>query len=178
MKSIKFIGPQRQREPKDKIDQWIAIHQETCLFCAEPLLVQNHKDSVKYHYHVTGKYRGAPHNECNLKLKLNAKPVPIPVVLHNLKGYDSHLPMQAMARVLGKIKCVPTNTEKYISFSLGDLRFIDSVNFLLSSLDAVVKGNLRSCSIFVSLVDLSRGKAKRKIESDTSLLRSVYRPRF
>ena len=49
--------------------------------------------------------------------------------------------MQAMARVLGEIKCTPTNTEKYISFSLGNLRFIDSVNFLLRSLDKLVKGS-------------------------------------
>ena len=49
--------------------------------------------------------------------------------------------MQAMARVQGEIKCIPTNTEKYISFSLGNLRFIDSVNFLLSSLDKLVKGS-------------------------------------
>ena len=33
------------------------------------------------------------------------------------------------------------NTEKYISFSLGNLRFVDSVNFLLSSLDKPVKGS-------------------------------------
>ena len=49
--------------------------------------------------------------------------------------------MQAMARVQGEIKCIPTNTEKYISFSLGNLRFVDSVNFLLSSLDKLVKGS-------------------------------------
>ena len=48
--------------------------------------------------------------------------------------------MQAMSRVQGEIKCIPTNTEKYISFSLGNLRFIDSVNFLLSSLDKLGKG--------------------------------------
>ena len=52
----------------------------------------------------------------------------------------SHLVMQAMLRVQGEIKCIPTNTEKYISFSLGNLRFIDSVNFLLNSLDKLVKG--------------------------------------
>ena len=46
-----------------------------------------------------------------------------------------------MARVPGEIKCIPTNTEKYISFSLGNLRFVDSVNFLLSSLDKLVKGS-------------------------------------
>jgi len=71
---------------------------------------------------------------------LNAKTVPIPVVFHNLKGYDGHLLMQAMARVQGEIGCIPTNTEKYMSFTLGNLRFIDSVNFMQSSLDNLVKG--------------------------------------
>ena len=65
--------------------------------------------------------------------------MPIPVIFHNLKGYDGHLLMQAMARVRGEIKCIPTNTEKYISFSLGNLRFVDSVNFLMSSLEKLVK---------------------------------------
>ena len=74
-------------------------------------------------------------------LKLNVKKVPIPVFFHNLKGYDGHLLMQAMARVQGEIKFIPTNTEEYISFSLGNLRFVDSVNFLLSSLDKLVKGS-------------------------------------
>ena len=64
---------------------------------------------MKDHCHVTGKYRGAAHNECNFKLRLNAKTVPIPIVFHNLKGYDAHFLMQAMARVQGEIKCIPTN---------------------------------------------------------------------
>ena len=136
-----FTGPRRERQPKDAIDQWIANTQDTCLFCADPLLVANFKDSVKDHDHMTGKYRGAAHNECNFKLKLNAKTAPIPVIFHNLKGYDGHLLMQAMARVQGEIKCIPTNTEKYISFSLGNLRFIDSVNFMQSSLDKLVEGS-------------------------------------
>ena len=97
--------------------------------------------SITPHDHMTGKYRGAEHNECNLKLKLNPKTMQISVIFHNLKGYDGHLLMQAMARVQGEISCIPTNTEKYISFSLGNLRFVDSVNFLLSSLDKLVKGS-------------------------------------
>ena len=60
---------------------------------------------------------------------------------NNADSYDGHLLMQGMARVQGEIRCIPTNTEKYISFSLGNLRFIDSVNFLLSSLDKLVKGS-------------------------------------
>ena len=101
----------------------------------------NYKDSVRDHDHLTGRYQGAAHNDCNFKLKMNPKTAPNPVFFHNLKGYDGHLLMQAMARVQGEIKCIPTNTEKYISFSLGNLRFVDSVNFLLSSLDKLVKGS-------------------------------------
>ena len=133
--------PYDMRKPKDEIDPWIVNNQETCLFCADPLLVPNFKDSVRDHDHMTGRYRGAAHNECNFKLKLNHKTAPIPVICHNLKGYDGHLLMQAMASVQGEIKCIPTNTEKYISFSLGNLRFIESVNFLLSSLNKLVKGS-------------------------------------
>ena len=130
-----------ERKQKDVIDQWIAATQETGLFCAEPLIVKNFKDSAKDHDHMTGEYRDAAHNECNLKLKLNPKTLPIPVIFHNLEGYDGHLLMQAMARVRGEIKCIAKNTEKYITFSLGNLKFIDSFHFLLSSLENVVKEN-------------------------------------
>jgi len=132
---------QERRQPKDAIDKWIAITHETRLFCADPLLVPNFKDSVRDHDHMTGKYRGAAHDKCNFKLKLNAKTAPIPVIFHNLKGYDGHLLTQAMARVQGEIKCIPMNTEKYLSFSLGNMRFIDSLNFMQSSLDKLVKGS-------------------------------------
>ena len=37
--------------------------------------------------HVTGKYRGSTHRYCNIKVNLNHKN---PVVIHNLKDYDSH----------------------------------------------------------------------------------------
>ena len=98
-------------------------------------------DSVRDHCHITGKYRGAAHNACNLKLRLNSKTTTIPVVFHNLRGYDSHLLMQAISRVEGRVSCIPNNTEKYISFSLGQLRFIDSAQFLLASLDKLVAAN-------------------------------------
>ena len=49
--------------------------------------------------------------------------------------------IQAMLRVHGGIKRIPNNKENYISFSLGNLRFIDIVNFLPSSLDYHAKGS-------------------------------------
>ena len=93
------------------------------------------------HCHITGEYRGTAHNACNLKLRLNPKITSIPVVFHNLQDYDSHLLMQAISKVEGRMSCIPQNTEKYISFSLGQLRFIDSAQFLLAFLDKLVAVN-------------------------------------
>ena len=119
-------------------EDWHAFRTtETCHVCDKPL----EGDSVRDHCHITGKYRGAAHNACNLKLRLNPKTTTIPVVFHNLRGYDSHLLMQAISKVEGEISCIPNNTEKYISFSLGQLRFIDSAQFLLASLDKLVAAN-------------------------------------
>ena len=117
-------------------EDWHAFHtSETCHVCDKPL----EGYSVRDHCHITGKYQGAAHNPCNRKLRLNPKTTTILVVFHNLWGYDSHLLLQAVSKVEGKISCVPNNTEKYVSFSLGQLRFIDSTQFLLASLDKLVE---------------------------------------
>ena len=104
--------PQDRRKPKDEIDKWIENNQETCLFCADPLLVPNFKDLVRDHDDMTEKYRGAAHNDCNFRLKLNPKKAQIPVIFQNLEGYDGHLLMQAMARVQGEIKMHPEQHQK------------------------------------------------------------------
>jgi len=69
----------------DEQEMWDQFNQEECMFGEGSLLVQNHRDAVKDHCHITGKYRGAAHNDCNLKLRLNPK-TSIPVVFHNLQG--------------------------------------------------------------------------------------------
>ena len=73
--------------------------------------------------------------------RINPKKTIIPVVFHNLRGYEAHHLMQEIAAVDANLKCIPNNMEKYISFSLGNLRFIDSFQFLLSSLDSLVSSN-------------------------------------
>ena len=120
-------------------EEWHAFRTaETCHVCDKPLK----GDSVRDHCHITGKYQGAAHNACNLKLRLNPKTTTIPVVFHNLRGYDSHLLMQAISKVEGRVSCIPNNNEKYISFSLGQLCFIDIAQFLPASLDKLVAANL------------------------------------
>ena len=98
------------------------------LFCGKPLLRERYRYAVKDHCHITGEFRGAAHDACNKKLRKNPKTIPIPVVFHNLKGYDAHHLMQGLAKIEGtaKISCIAKNMEKCISFSLDNLRFIDS----------------------------------------------------
>ena len=45
------------------------------------------------HCHITGKYRGSAHQDCNLILKLDPSKFKVPVIFHNLRGYDSHFIM-------------------------------------------------------------------------------------
>ena len=51
---------------------------------------------VRDHCHVTGKYRGSSHQDCNLNFHLTDK---IPVIFHNLRGYDSHFIMQQIGQI-------------------------------------------------------------------------------
>jgi len=120
-----------------------------CHVCSKPL----EEDRVRDHCHITGGYRGPAHNECNLKLHLSAKTTPIPVVFHNLRGYDSHLIMQAISQTDGNISCIPNNMEKYISFSLRSLRFIDSAQFLLAPLDRLVAATDRAAFRLTNAVE-------------------------
>ena len=96
---------------------------------------------VHDHCHFTGKYRGAAHSLCNLKFSIKPDKTIIPVVYHNLRGYDSHRIMQAISKTKGDLICIADNMEKYISFSLGQLRFIDSLQFLNAPLDKLVESN-------------------------------------
>ena len=105
-------GILRLKRLTDKKDQLEAQSQENCNFCGNPLLQKNFIDAVKDHCHITGKYRGAAHNECNLKLRINPKTYQIPVVFHNLRGYDAHHLMQAMSQLQKEVKCVANNMEK------------------------------------------------------------------
>ena len=61
-------------------------------------------------------------------------------MFHNLKNYDSHLIMQELGKFNLKINVVPNGLGKYMDFSINsNLSFIDSFQFLSSSLDRLVK---------------------------------------
>ena len=52
--------------------------------------------------HITGKFRGSAHQECNLKLRIEPENLKIPVIFHNLRGYDSHFIMQQIGEIANK----------------------------------------------------------------------------
>ena len=132
-------------------------------------------DRVRDHCHFTGEYRGAAHNKCNLMCK---KPRILPVILHNLQGYDAHLFIKQLAKIDGDLSCIPSTEEKYISFSKtikvgeynhinGDIipinfeiRFIDSFKFMQTSLANLVS-NLNKDDFHIT---------KHVFKSNTSLL--------
>ena len=47
----------------------------------------------------------------------------LPVVIHNLKVYDGHLIVKALKNEFGKVKVIPQNMEKYLSLTVGQLKF-------------------------------------------------------
>ena len=53
----------------------------------------------------------------------------IPIIFHNLKGDDWHLIMQYVTReyASNSIDVIPTTSEKFLSFQIGNLRFLDSL---------------------------------------------------
>ncbi len=124
----------------------------------EPIIVKKCRD----HCHITGKYRGAACDKCNLRMRV---PKFVPVLFHNLEGYDSHLFVKSLGLTEGDIKCIPKTDEKYISFSKNilmetkttistdkngkkkveekkyylEMRFLDSMKFMRGSLDKLAK---------------------------------------
>ena len=98
-------------------------------------------EPVRDHCHVTGKYRGSAHQTCNLKLQVSAEKIKIPVIFHNLKGYDSHFIIRQLGELIKEgedisINVIAQNAEKYMAFYIGKhLSFIDSFGFMSSSLE-------------------------------------------
>ena len=142
------------RRPKPllltKEEQKLFDEAEICHICNKELK----NDKVRDHCHFTGQYRGAAHNTCNLNCR---KPLILPVIFHNLQGYDAHLFIKQLASLQGDLNCIPSTEEKYISFSKKikvdeymskktsqmvplyfEIRFIDSFKFLQTSLANLV----------------------------------------
>ena len=74
------------------------------------------EDKLRDHCHITGKYRGAAHKKCNSLLRIPKK---LPVIFHNLEGYDGHIIFRELDNFTNiNIEVILKSTEKYMSFIL------------------------------------------------------------
>ena len=106
-------------------------------------------DKVRDHCHVSGKYRGAAHDKCNLNFHHRHR---VPVIIHNLKGYDSHLIIKLLGSFTkDKITCIANDQEEFISFSLGKFVFLDRMQFMSASLETLANNLKNSGSKFKHL---------------------------
>ena len=148
--------------------------QDECYACGEEFDEKNvNMRKVRDHCHYTGKYRGALHSKCNLRLKRTRT---IPVFFHNLTGYDCHLFVKRLADSPGDVNCIPRNEEKYVTFNkmvlvetivtddekevnvYSRLRFVDTMNFMRISLEKLV-GNLEKPIVLNTRASTSRARS-------------------
>ena len=99
-RSMKPLTPKEIKEYKES---------KRCHICFRPFTLKDPK--VRDHCHYTGNYRGAAHRNCNLRYKI---PSNIPIVFHNLSGYDAHLFIKELAASMSggaKMNVIAKNKE-------------------------------------------------------------------
>ena len=104
-----------------------------CSICNQKI---KYKDKVRDHCHITGKYRGAAHSKCNLKLKIPRK---LSIIFHNLEGYDGQIIFKELNNFNNiDIQVIPKSSKKYMSIIINkNIVFLDSVQFCKASLDTL-----------------------------------------
>ena len=148
-----------------KADEKAFKKAEECHICGIKYTEEDIK--VRDHCHITGKYRGSAHQDCNLKLRIKPEEIKIPVIFHNLRGYDSHFIMQEIGEIAKKYtyknkkgeekqmdsNVIPNNMEQYMAFMLGNhLTFIGSFQFMSSSLEKLVSNMPKESTKYTSEV--------------------------
>ncbi|XP_031558177.1 uncharacterized protein LOC116294670 [Actinia tenebrosa] len=107
-----------------------------CIHCHKRFVEDFYMDKVLDYCPLTGAYIGAAHWRCRTRVNPDME---IPVFFHNLRGYDSHLLLQGTDG--SDVKCIPNNKERYMSVTVGKLKFLDSQQFMADSLANLVKYN-------------------------------------
>ena len=106
----------------------------TCWICKK--LIDHDEVKVRDHCHVTGSLEAQLIGVVpNIQLTKN-----VPVIFHNLRGYDNHVIFNELNEFDVKTDVIPNGLEKYMAFFLNkNLVFIESMQYTNSSLDKLVK---------------------------------------
>ena len=150
---FRFLNMSKTRK-QEMLQNWM----EPCCICHKSFSGELHDSSeekVVHHCHVTGKIFGVAHNSCNLKVTVGSF---LPVFFHNLSRYDAHHIVKYLKLEDNEqLSAISRTEETFISFSVHvpvrsyinkagvektvrhEIRFLDSINFMASSLDALAK---------------------------------------
>ena len=99
---------------------------EICWICNEKL----DETKVRDDCHITGNYRGAAHNQCNLKLKIPKNYLLFFII-------NGHLILKELNHFNVDIQVIPKTSEKYMSIIVNrHITFLDPNQFYKGSLDS------------------------------------------
>src|SRR6266853_2334587 len=135
----KIFKDYKELDPTDEEKKQFEA-EKYCRYCERRFDLYKPDDTiepkVRDHCHISGKYRGAAHESCNI----NAKQCNfIPVVFHGLSNYDGKMIVKEFFNFKVDIKPLPKSYEDYISFQVRSLIFKDSYRFIGSSLEETSK---------------------------------------
>ncbi|KYN36507.1 hypothetical protein ALC56_09142, partial [Trachymyrmex septentrionalis] len=111
-----------------------------CYICEKHSRRTRDDTRIRDHCHLTGRYRGPEHSNCNFNYKNSLY---IPIVFYNLSGYDAHFIIRKSLQDMKDVEVLwrylrfiqETRRQKDVSRNCIKLRFIDSFKFLNTSLD-------------------------------------------
>ena len=145
-----------------------------CHICEKPFSLSEEK--VRDHAHLTGKFLGAAHKVCNLNRQTRKH---IPLFCHNLKNYDSHFLIHALSVNNPNIRTVtalPQNTEKFKTFQINSLHFLDSAAFLNCKLEDLANDLNAIPNYAYSILDQTLLYNENESEKKNMLLRKGVFP--
>ncbi|CAG8586358.1 10657_t:CDS:2, partial [Cetraspora pellucida] len=110
---------------------------DSCWICKEKFIIDEDKTLTKQIDKITKDIN----QEKSMDIKIEAWKTPIPVIFYNFRGYDSHLVCESVGKSVNahQIKVVAETFERYKSMKVGQLKYIDSMQFMNSSLASLTK---------------------------------------
>ncbi len=156
--NVWFSNSQKYPRAKMSKDDWAKYNiSNECWMCDKPFESITSKTSRKGnqyypykkvvdHCHISGKFVGAAHAECNYKKQTKHF---VPIYFHNLSKYDSHMILTILNLFGdGRIKIIPKTEEEALSFSKYvlmdnklnvELRFLDTYRLSRSEIEQMMK---------------------------------------
>lgn len=130
------LSPGLPMEPLTAVEESIMVDAVYCYLCRKKLK----EDRVRDHDHLTGKFLGPAHDECNLRRREQCR---LTLFAHNFTGYDSHFLIRSLNRFphrIHEVQAMPQNTQKFKTIQVNRrMVFLDSFAFLSQSLAKLVE---------------------------------------